>query len=88
MILKAPLLVVLLYLHEETKNSLACAMVWGGCVFLISLVLEGFDAWLIPGVGISFMLAMGYFALLEYLDGSIAWWLVLLPGAFVLIMLG
>ena len=86
MIFKIPILIGLLYLFIQNNNALLCASIYGGLVFLLSALVSsslGFNVFL--GSGISFLVAMGYFSLLDYFDGEVWWWPSMILGMLLLL---
>ena len=88
MLFKIPVLIALIFLHNHIKNALACALAWGGFLLVFGLIQEGIDIWVIIYSAISFLLAIGFFALLDYFQDDLVYWLCsLVFGTVVLILL-
>lgn len=86
--IKIPFIIGLMYLFIHTKNAILCAAIWGIATFVLMTLLHSGFSWGILLVGvISFLIAMGIFALLDYLDETTWWWPVMLVGLAVLILI-
>ncbi len=87
MILQVFFLATLIRGHVMATNPLLYAVLWMLFVFVFSLFgTASFFAILFISF-VHFLLAFGYFQLLEYLDNSSWWWLLMPFGAVVLILL-
>lgn len=87
MLIKIPLLVALIYAFIQTSNVMLCALLWGTAVLILGAIFSGLDIWLLAASGVSFLLAFGFFSLLEYLEGSNWWWLAMFAGLAVMIVI-
>ena len=86
LLIKVPLLVGCLMLLINTKNALLCAAVWGIAVLVLDvLVSTEFHVGVLLWGALSFLVALGYFSLLNYLDGK-GWWWVAMPAGIVVLM--
>ena len=89
LLIAGPLLVVLLMIHQQTSNTLLCAALWAIAAFVMSLIFGGEAVILDLVVGAaSFLLALGFFALLEKLEDTGWWWVAMPAGGLVLIAVG
>lgn len=86
MLIKIPLIIALVYAFVQTGNAMLCALIWGAAVFILGALFGGLDLWLLVGSGISFLLAFGFFSLLEYLEGSKWWWPALFAGVIAMLL--
>ncbi len=87
MLVKVPLILVLLYVYIQSNSALLCASIWGVVIFVFGVLLGGgLSLPLFMGTGISFLIAMGYFSLLDYLDG-VWWWTTMILGMGLLILI-
>ena len=85
-LIKVPLLVGCLMLLINTKNAVLCAAVWAIPWLVLSvLVSTSFHIGALFWGGISFLVALGYFSLLNYLDGK-GWWWVAMPAGILVLM--
>ena len=84
-LIKIPLLVACLTLLINTKNALLCAAIWA-IVSLVFAVLfsTAFHFSVLLWGGVSFLIALGYFSLLNFLDGKGSWWVAMPVGILVL----
>ena len=86
LLIKVPLLVGCLMLLINTKNALLCAAVWGIAVLVLDvLVSTEFHVGVLLWGALSFLVALGYFSLLNYLDAK-GWWWVAMPAGIVVLM--
>lgn len=84
-----PLMVGLILLLERTRNPFLCAGIWAGTLTAIQILFStAFDAKVFLFTGGWFLLALGYFALLEYVKGKPIWWVVMPVGALILVGVG
>jgi hypothetical protein len=87
LLIKVPLLVGCLMLLINTKNALLCAAVWGVAVLVLAVLFStAFHLGVLLWGGISFLVALGYFSLLNYLEGK-GWWWVAMPVGIIVLML-
>ncbi|MCW8125675.1 hypothetical protein [Microbulbifer halophilus] len=86
MLIKIPLLIALIYAFIQTSNVMLCSLIWGAAVLVLGALFGGLDLWLLAGAGISFLLAFGFFSLLEYLEGSKWWWPAMFVGLAAMIL--
>lgn len=64
---------------------MVCAAVWAAVMFLLTLALGApLGIGLIAGVGVSALLCLGYFSLLDYLEGNAWWWPAMIIGLALL----
>lgn len=62
-----------MYLFVHTKNPIFCISIYGIATVVLAVLLNsGFIRIVLLAVVISFLLRMGIFAVLDYLDGT-AW---------------
>lgn len=88
MLIKIPFVIGLMYLFIHTKNAILCAAIWGIATFVLAIIINSGFSWLILFAGvISFLVAMGIFALLDYLEGSAWWWPTMIVGLAVLMVI-
>ena len=88
MLFRIPLVIGLMGLFIHTKNAILCASIWGALIFVLAIILHSSFSWDILLVGIaSFLIALGVFALLDYLEGSAWWWPAMAGGLAALILL-
>ena len=86
MLLKIPLLLGLVFLFFRTKNSILCASIWGVVLLIFGVLLnEAVNVGILVSAVLLFLLAFGYFALLEVTENTLWWWLVLLGGGAALV---
>ena len=87
LIIKLPLLVGLLLLLTRTESPLLTAGIWAGALTLMAILFStSFDVIVLLWGAAAFLLALGYFALLQYLEQkSVWWWVVMAVGAVILI---
>lgn len=86
--IRIPFIIGLMYLFIHTKNAILCAAIWGIATFVLAMLLHSGFSWGILLVGvISFLIAMGIFALLDHLDGTAWWWPIMFVGLAVLIVI-
>ena len=80
------ILIGLIKLLEATNKPLVCAIVYTIVVGLFAIILY-FGSLTIAGLaiilGLKFLLAFIYFWLLQKLDGTFFWWIVMLGGFFI-----
>ena len=87
MFFKLPILVGLLYYHAQSQDSLKCANIWGVAILIIAIIQSGFEFFVFLNVGVLYLLALGYFTLLEYIDSNIPLWVIaMMFGAAVLLL--
>ncbi|WP_250458467.1 hypothetical protein [Microbulbifer litoralis] len=86
MLVKIPLLIALVYAFIQTGNVMLCSLIWGAAVLILGGIFGGFSLWLLAASGISFLLAFGFFSLLDYLEGSKWWWPAMFVGLAVMIL--
>lgn len=88
MLFKIPLIIGLMYLYINTEKPLLCASIWGiATLFLAALFDGGFSWLLLLNAGVSFLLALGVFALLDYLVKGLWWWMAFILGIAVLLFI-
>ena len=86
LLIAGPLLVVLLMIHQQTANTLLCAVLWAIAAFLMSLIFSSSSVVLDLVVGAaSFLIALGFFALLEKLEDTGWWWIAMPVGGILLL---
>ena len=87
-LIRIPLVIGLMYLFIHTKNAILCASIWGALILVLAILLNSGFSWIILVVGvISFLVALGVFALLDYLEGSPWWWPAMIGGLAVLMLI-
>ncbi|WP_346837100.1 hypothetical protein [Microbulbifer sp. SAOS-129_SWC] len=86
MFIKIPLLAALIAALIQTGNPLVCAAIWAAAVLIFGVIGGGIGWWLLLASGLAFLLALGYFSLLDYLEGSNWWWPALIGGFVVVIL--
>ena len=74
------LLVGLLRLLIETHKPFVCSGIYGAIAALVALMSGGGLASMAIAGGMGFVLSSVYFSLLNYLDGNILWWVVMVLG--------
>ena len=88
MLIKIPLIIGLMYLFINTQKPLFCASVWGIAILILGALFSGGFSWvLILNAGLSFLLALGVFALLDYLGEGLWWWVAFVVGIAVLLFI-
>jgi len=86
LLIKVPLLVGLLLLLTRTENPLLCAGIWAGALTAMAVLFStSFNFVVLLWGAAAFLLSLGYFALLEYLEQTNWWWVVMAVGAVVLV---
>jgi len=87
MLIRIPLVIGLMYLFIHTKNPILCAAIWGIAAFVLAVIINSGFSWIILFAGIiSFLVALGIFALMDYLEGSPWWWPTMIVGLAVLML--
>ena len=85
-LITVPMLIGLVLLLDRTSSALLCAAIWAAGVFLMSLfVATDFGLRMIVMAAVAFLMALGYFALLDYLRGKGWWWVAMPVGGMILI---
>ncbi|UTW47060.1 hypothetical protein [Bacterioplanoides sp. SCSIO 12839] len=85
MILKILLIMAVMSYYTTTSKAFNAAIFWGVATLLLSLIFHGFSIGVILGSGLSFLIALGVFKLLEYAEGSGYYWPAYIGGIFVLV---
>ncbi len=88
MILKVFILIAVMSYYHNSQSAINAASMWGGLLLVFGLLFEGFDTFMFVWVGVSFLVALGVFTLLDHLDGSGFYWPALAAGIGVLVVLG
>lgn len=87
MLIKIPFIIGLMYLFIHTKNPILCASIWGIAAFVLATIINSGFSWIIFFAAIiSFLVALGIFALMDYLEGSPWWWPAMILGLAVLML--
>jgi len=87
MLFKLPLVVGLIFLLTQTNDPLLCAGIWAAATLFMSVMFSvSFTIFALLWAAAAFLLALGYFALLDHLDTKGWWWVVMPFGAVVLIV--
>ncbi len=74
MLAKVMILIGVMHFYINSGKAMSSALLWGGALFLSGLLIVGFNAAVFFGSMISFVLALGVFTLLNYLDGNALYW--------------
>lgn len=74
------------YLYFETREILWSASMIGGAKLLLSLIFSGISIWSVLAPAISFLLAFGYYSLLEQSEDSDWFWPAAIAGGIVVIL--
>jgi uncharacterized membrane protein len=86
LLIKMPLLIGLLLLLTRIENPLVCAGIWAGTLTAMAILFStSFNFIVLLWGAAAFLLALGYFALLQHLEEKRGWWAVMAVGAVVLI---
>lgn len=85
MLLKIPLLIAIVALWIRTENAVLSASIWGGAIFVISLLMHGLSIPVVLGSLLSFVVCFGVLALYEYLGESHLRWAAAAVGAILLL---
>lgn len=88
MIIKVFLLTAAFYTRVYTQNSIYSIAVWGIGILLFSLIFHGFELEVLLWAFLSFLMAAGYFAFLDYIEDKTLWWGFAFLGGAVLILFG
>jgi len=86
LLIALPVLVGLVLLFDRTSNAFLCAAIWAATVLLMSLFsVTEFGLRLVLVSAVAFLMALGYFVLLDYLREKGWWWVAAPVGALVLL---
>ena len=87
MIIKVMLLIAVMSYYHNANKAMNAALLWGGLTLLLGLAFEGFIAAVFLWSAVSFVIALGIFTLLDYLDGNALYWPALIVGIFGLVFI-
>ncbi len=87
MILKIFMLLVVMSYYHNYNKAMNAALLWGGMTLLFGLMFDGFELEIILWSVVSFVVALGIFTLLDYLDGKAIYWPALIAGIVGLVFL-
>ena len=89
MMLKLALMVALLRAFINKARPLRYAGIWTAAVLILGYTAEGqLTVWIVAKTCAAFLLSLGYFTLLEFLDGKFFWFIVAPVGVVFLAVLG
>ena len=86
MLFKIPLLIMLLYYHAQSQQSVRAGLFWFSGIFFITAVTASLNGYTLVHVILSTFIALLYFHLLEKAENLLLWWLTMLLGAAALII--
>ncbi|GHA32564.1 hypothetical protein ACFFLZ_05170 [Photobacterium aphoticum] len=86
MLFKIPLLLMLLYYHAQSQQSIRAGLFWFGGMLFITAITTSLDSYSFVHLLLSTFIALLYFHLLEKMENLFLWWITMLLGAAALMV--